>query len=237
MKKYLFVIFIVLCTPTHGAPAPLIAGVAQMPFYADNAEKGVLINFIHALSEESGVPITILVLPFARSMQFVKNGKVDFHLPLIKAPYTSGRALDYDFSTETIFHVNFVLYDNKHKPVNPTLLNRLVIETDLAHREYFDFDIQATTCLECSIKQVDAGRIDGMIYADMAIDPLIKRFKLNNVQRQLYKVFDVKIILPKGTRGGELDLLLSQSINRMRRNGKMLLTLGAVDQPYQNWQP
>lgn len=236
MRKVLFFFILWLtCVPSHSED--LTAGVAQMPIYAESATKGVLIDFVKALSEESGAPIKIMILPFSRSLQFVKNHRVDFHLPLIEAPYASGRALDFDFSTETLFHVNFVLYDNKNNPVDINALNELNIETDHAHKEYFDFDIRPSACMECSIKKLNTGRIDGLIYSDMAIDPLIKRYDLGNIQRRLYKRFNVKIILPKGARGGELDLMLTQTINTLRRNGKLKQVMEAVDQPYVNWQP
>lgn len=150
MKKTAVCCLILLfCSLTHGGQ--FTAGVAHMPLYAESADEGVLINFVKALSEESGREINIQLLPFSRSMQFVKNRQVDFHLPLIKAPYSSGRELDYDYSTATIFHVNFVLYDNKDNPVDLNQLDKYTIETDTVHKEYFDFKIRASACMALSL--------------------------------------------------------------------------------------
>jgi len=229
------IIILLFCSLTQGGQ--LTAGVAQMPMYAESADEGVLINFIKALSEESGNEIRIRLLPFSRSMQFVKNREVDFHVPLIEAPYSTGRELDYDYSTATIFHVNFVLYDNKNNPVDLSELDQYIIETDTVHKEYFDFKIHPSACLACSIKKVAAGRLDGLIYADMAIDPLIKRYNLANIQRRLYKTFEVKMVLPKGSRGGELDLMLSNTIDQLRHKGKLQRVLNSIDQPFDDWQP
>lgn len=236
MRRYLTLLLLVLLAlPCRSLQ--LTAGVAEMPVHAEATIQGILIDLVNALSEESGADIKIQVLPFARSMQFVKNHKLDFHLPLIQAPYARGHEQNYDVSTATLFHVNFVLYENRHNPVDLSHPEDFTIETDIAHKDYFDFNIHATACLECSIKKVNSGRVDGLIYADNAIDPLVKMFNLTHIRRKLYKTFEVKIVFPKGGRGGPLDRMLSQAIGELRSSGKLKRILGTIDQPYDNWQP
>jgi len=216
------------------------ASLAQMPCYAESMEKGVLVDFTKALAEVSNGKITYQVVPFNRSMYAVENKQVDFHMPLIKLPDSKKAEiakLNYDYSTETIFHVNFTLYSNKKKPLDMKNLKAYKIETDNAHTPYFDFPITGVTNLEASIRKVDAGQIDGLIFADAAIDNIIKSQGIKNIKRELYHRFDVKIILPKGGQGGETDKMLSEVIGKLKKSGKFNTIMGGIDAPYDNWQP
>ena len=87
------------------------------------------------------------------------------------------------------------------------------------------------------MKKVDAGRLDAFIFADAAADQFIKQNKLTNIKRQLYKRFDVKIILPKGGRGGPTDKFLSENIAKLIKSGEMAKIMGQIDAQFNNWQP
>lgn len=111
-------------------------------------------------------------MPFARSMNDVQERKVDFHLPLIQMAGSETGTDKFDYSTETVFHVTFALYSNKKLDINPENVSKDKVETD-------DFT-----------------------FLDNASDPIIKQTKMIGMKRQLFKPLDVKIILPKGGRGG-----------------------------------
>lgn len=213
------------------------ASLAQMPVYAESVEKGVLVDLVKALMKESGETITYSVIPFARSMDNVINKKVDLHMPLIVSTLVDESKLPYDHSTETIFHVNFVLYTNKSKAIDKAKLKDYVIETDLAHTDYFDFPIKGSTNIAGSLRKLNAGHIDAFIFADFASDPIVKGENLSNIKRELYYRFDVKIILPKGAKGGEVDNFLTKTIEAMRKKGTFQSIMDKIDTPYDNWQP
>jgi len=213
------------------------ASLAQMPVYAEATDKGVLVDLVKAMAKTSGKNIEIQVVPFNRSMHDVMDGKADFHMPLIKPENVDESKLGYANSKETIFHVSFVLYTNKNKPIDKSKLKDYRIETDLAHVDYFDFPIKGSTRLDSSLKKVDAGRIDGFIFADFASDPIVKKEGLKNIHRELFKVFDVKIILPKGEKGETTDVFLTETIEKMRADGSFDKIMSPIDQPYNDWQP
>lgn len=206
------------------------ASIAQMPGYAESHDKGVLVDLIKAIAAASGKSIEWQVVPFARSMSDVESGKVDFHMPLIK-PIDMSKA-NFGLSSETIFHVNFVLYTNKAKPLDAGKLSSANVETDTAHVAYFPFGIKPSSSLESSLKKLDLGRIDGFIFADFASDPIVKSNNLSNVKRQLYKRFDVKIILPKGGKNAETDKFLSGAIKKLRDSGQFAKIMDPIDLPY-----
>src|SRR3569623_984972 len=215
----------------------LVGSIAQMPVVSESADKGVLIDLIRAIEKEAGVTIKREVVPFARSMDYVINHRADFHFPLIVNPESNPAKLDFDFSTETVYTVNFVIYSNKNKPLDMAKLGTYKLETDRAHIQYFPFPTEASSSLENSLKRVDAGRIDGFIFAALESDSIIKQDNLKYIHRSLYKTFDVKIILPKGGRGGETDKLLTSAIESLRKKGLYDKIMASVEQPYVDWQP
>ena len=215
--------------PTRAAD--MKATIAEMP------PTPILVEFVEAMAKTSGKDIEIQVVPFNKSVHDLVDGKADFHFPLIKADNIPEDQLDYAYSTETPFHVNFVLYTNKNKPIDKSKLKDYKIETDLAHVAYFDFPIKGSTRTDSSLKKVNAGRIDGFIFADTPSDPVIKKEGLKNIHRELYKVFDSKIILPKGEKGKATDVFLTETIQKMRADGSLDKIMSPLDQPYDDWQP
>src|SRR3569832_1849825 len=123
----------------------LTASIANLPVLAATPDKGVLIDLVKAIEKESGIPIKREVAPFVRSMDAVINHRADFHLPLIMVPNADESKLEYDHATETIFHVNFVLYSNKNNPLDMSKLGSYKLETDRAHIQYFPFPTEASS--------------------------------------------------------------------------------------------
>src|SRR3569833_3366957 len=195
-----------------GAPASakeLKASLAQMPVYAESMDKGILVDLVKLIEKESGVTIHRDVVPFARSMDNVIKRQINFHMPLIMVPNADESKQPNKQTTKTKKHNKNNKNTNKRKPHDASKLASYKLETDRAHTQYFPFPIEPSAGLESSLKKLDAGRIDGFIFADFASDPIIKQNSLKNIHRSLYKVFDVKIILQKGARGGEVDKLLA----------------------------
>lgn len=230
------VTFMMLLALPVGA-SDMKASLAKMPVYSESVDKGVLVDLVKAMAQASGKDIAIQVVPFNKSMHDVMDGKSDFHMPLIKPENVDETKLNYANSKETIFHVSFVLYTNKNKPIDKSKLKNYRIETDLAHVKYFDFPIKGSSRIDSSLKKVDAGRIDGFIFADFASDPIVKKEGMKNIHRELYKVFDVKIILPKGEKGKATDAFLTETIEKMRADGSFDKIMSPIDKPYDNWQP
>ena len=224
-------------TPAHAAGKTWKASLAQMPVYAENRDKGILVDFVKALEKASGDKVEYQVVPFPRSMNDVQEKNVDFHLPLIQLPGSETGTDKFDYSTDIIFHVNFTLYSGKAIDITAATAGKFKVETEAAHTNYFNFPIAPSSNLEGSLKKVDAGRLDAFIFADGASDPIVKQAKLTNVKRQLYKRFDVRIVLPKGARGGPTDKFLSDTIAKMVKSGEMARIMGPLEAPFDNWQP
>jgi polar amino acid transport system substrate-binding protein len=236
MKRLFFTVFILAFAVSVHAQ-DFKASLAKMPGYAESTEKGILVDLVKALATESGKNIDLIVEPFARSLNNVVSGKADFHMPLIAIPGVDMSTLDYDYSTETIFHVNFVLYTKKGSNISIDKLPNSKVETDIAHTPYFNFPIQGSSNLELSLKKVAVGRLDAFIFADFACDPLVKKNNFTDIKRDLFKVYDVKVILPQNGTGGKTDKFLSDTIAKLRANGIYDKIMGPLEVKYDNWQP
>jgi len=237
-KKHLFFLSFILVLITCNASAQkLTASLAQMPIHAPSKVKGVQVELVTAISAVSGYDINIDVYSFARSVDNVINNRADFHIPLIKNDIIPADKLPYAYSTQTIFQVNFVLYTRKGSEVNNQNLANHLVETDRAHIDYFPFQTLPSNSIEQSLKRLKLGLIDAYIFADTATDPLLLELGYKNISRQLYKVFDVKIILSKNEHGADIDKILSKAIKALKDSGQLQKIEGSVDLPYSDWQP
>ncbi len=231
-KTGFFALVMLVLLPLAVYAQPYTVAVAQMPGYAESMEKGFLIDLIKAMNVASGTKITIELVPFARAMDLVQSSRVDFQMPLIKNTTLDDNQLPYLYSTETIFHVNFVLYTNAANPIDKKKLSAYKIETDAAHVPYFPFPTIPSYDLVGSIKKLEAGRIDGFIFADGATDPIIKDLKLTDIKRELYFRFDVKITLPRNANFAKTDAFLTAAIKKLRASGEYDKIMAPIDAPF-----
>lgn len=213
----------------------LKASIGHIPVVSEMDNSGNFVDYIRAMEAISGRKMDIKVLPFARSIKRVTNEQADFHFPLIEPP--SKDKLPFIVSTASVYRVNFVIYSNKKKPLTVKDLENKVLETDAAHTTYFPFKITPSTCVECSLRKVNDGRIDAFIYADFAADSIVKKLNLKNINRKLYKEFEVKFILPKNEKSKQVDEYLSHHVNLLQRDGTWDRLIKPVAPKYSDWQP
>ncbi len=244
-NKYFFTLVILVLLHSIIIPSNVFsrswnASLAIMPMSAEKDEYGNLygayVDLIRALDKISGSKTNIIIAPFKRSILNLINNNVDFHIPLIEATEITSDTLSYAFSSETLFKVPFVLYTNKNKALNLDSLNNYTIATDIAHTNFFPFKTLGKSCLSCVLEMVDRGRIDGFIFAQNEIDPFIKELKLKNIHRQLYQNFDVKILIPKGDKGKDIDKYFSDGIKKLKQTGEFDRILKPIVSPYIEWQ-
>lgn len=203
-------------------------------------------NLASAILEGSGAKFTIEVMPFAKAIDAVEKKEADLLVSAVGNPDSAkAAALKFDYSTADLFSLVFVAYSNKGKPVDPADIKNgnpknLVIETDIAHAEFFPFRAVGSTSMDASLKKVDGGKIDAFIFAQPSSDATLKRLGLKNVTRQYYESFRAKAILQKGARGRALDKLLTSGLEKAMASGKYKQVMekyleGAAK--YQEWQP
>ena len=202
-------------------------------------------DLVSAIAEEAGAKVDIQVVPTARALALVESKAVDIEVPqLISHNPERLRTIQFDYSTEVIYNSAFVLYTNKTKPVDVASLKAgnpkgYVVETDLSNLSSFEFKGAATTSFEASLRKVDSGSVDGFIFSQTTIDPLLKKLGLTNIKRELYDNFQLVCALQKGARGGPADRMLSVGLRKVRANGRFDKIIGpyVAAAKYTDWQP
>lgn len=223
--------------PNVAKAKPFKASLALLPIAAQSRDEGMMVELIKLWEKNIHQRITIQVYPFKRSIRTVIDRKADFHLPLIKSPYQHHSTQDFDYSSSSIFSVNFVLYSNKNNPVDADKLTDHVIYTDASHSNLFNFKILSDYSVESSFKKLARGRIDGYIFADVEADPVLKKLGYSHIKRQLYKVYQVHAVLPKGASGNSTDKMITKAMSIIKQNGQWAKLMNPVYHQYIDWQP
>jgi len=203
-------------------------------------------NLTKAMLDAAGVKYTIEVVPFARAVFMIEDKQADMLISEVENPdQAKTAALKVDTSTTPLFQVAFVLYTNKTKPLNIDELKngnpkKWVVETDIAHLDYFPGATVGSSAIDASLQKVNAGRIDGYVFAQGACDAVIKKLDLKNITRTFYGLYTAKVMIQKGTKGGTIDKALTLGFNKIKANGTydkiMSQYLSTVDR-YLEWQP
>jgi polar amino acid transport system substrate-binding protein len=220
------------------AAETLRVSVAEFP---DHLYTPTLIEMLkYAATKTPGVGLEISTAPFARSLDAVIEGRADMHLPLIRPPHPEG--LPFAVTEASIAPAPFVLYTNKDKPIDMAALKepgKYKIETDVAHVSYFDFPVVGGANAESSLMKVDAGRIDGYIFAGTTSDAVIQALGLKNIHRTLYKTFDVVGVLPKEAHGGPADRWFTAALAAAHDDPAFIALGKKLNSGYRgpDWQP
>lgn len=190
-------------------PQLIRISVAELPVLAESTERGILIDYLHQVEAESGLTFVIEVLPFARSLKQVEDGKADIHLPLINSAFIRQSAINPDklkLSDVQLFQVAFRLYFLKSNPV-PFVGDgkHPIIATDLAHVSFFDFPTLGISCVSCGLDQIEKGRIEGLIFAETEINDLIREKQLQQIDSVLYERFAVHFVVANTEKGKQLE--------------------------------
>ena len=224
----------------------LKASLAYLPKISESPDKGAFVDLVKAIGGvyTSGT-IQISVSPMARSIDNVISGGADFHIPMIRNTVVPSSALPYKCSTEALGKVVFVIYSNKAKPITLNMLKAAKdqkpfpyqFESGRGLEAFFDFPVTPSNAIDQSLKKVDAGRVDGFIWAQEEADYTVRTLGLKNVHRAIYFAFDDIIVLPKGPKGDKLDAEFTKLIKLLRESGKLQKLYATIHLPYNDWQP
>ena len=223
----------ILLTVLFFSPAMVMAKEFKAAV-SENPVSNIYVKLLEAMDEETSHSFDIKILPPKRCVALVETGKIDFNLPQteITDPETLSKLL-YEFSTTYTFEVNYVLYYNKNLDIDVDELKNgnpknYKIETELSQVPLFSFPILSSTNIESSLLKVNMGRIDGFIYAAAPIEGLLKTLKLDNISKTLFQKYKSKLIIKKGAKGTEVDRVLSETMKKIKANGKFEEILGGI---------
>jgi len=254
MKKFLVVLIIALlflfCNIGFAQDQPvtrdLVASLAQLPGLADSPDKGAYVDIVKAIDDVYPGKIKIEVVPMIRSINNVVEGTADFHVPSLRNPLTDLSKLPYRYLTEKTGSVTDVIYSNKDKIITKKMIDDAlatggkfpyVIEVVGGMEANFPFPALPSRDIEQSLQKVQDKRLDAMIRVQDESDRSLEKLKLNMIHRSFYAGFDDVIIIPKGSKGDELDKILSDCLRKLKASGRMQELYKKAHLPYKEWQP
>lgn len=223
--------------------ASMLAGATDLrislpllPPLVESRDKGPLADLAKAIAREwkDGKVTIVGPVPFDRSVDNVLAGRADVHFPLIESAGRDEEDLPFRFSRATLYEVPFALYTRKDNGrVNPkqltiAALSKLRIETERTHTRLFFFQPREAGSIEDGLKRVNAGKSDGFVFSATATDPVLKRLKLDNIERTPYRRFNSKMLLQKGPAGDEFDEKLGLIIDRLKDSGEYQKIMASV---------
>lgn len=180
-------------------------------------------------------PVDIRILPLQRSVLALQHGQADAQAPFLVNSAMPLPKVPYKISTSTLYQLNMVLYTNKNKLINHKDLGRHKVLVDRAIVGLFDFKAGKLSNIENAMKMLNRGRIDGVIYAEIIGDPLVRKLNLSNIKRDYYAAFDVKALIRLGDKADMIDKLISVAASDI--NSKQIAILDGNRNTFDNWQP
>jgi polar amino acid transport system substrate-binding protein len=202
------------------------------------------LDLLNAIAGEMGMSLDIQILPSARADYLIATSRVDMDIPVLDVDEYERPARQYDCGSVVLYKSAFVLFTAKGHTIDIADLKagnsrRYEIESDISIANQLGFSASPSTNIEGSLRKVNEGKIDGYIFSQTSTDPVAGNLKLPMVQRQLYRYFSLYYALKKGERGGALDRLIVEGIDRLKSEGKYETIIGKLiaGAHYDNWQP
>lgn len=211
-------------------------GIGQLPMLSESNEEGILVDMLRRLAEASDAyAIKLQVYPFGRSLKMLENDKVDVHFPFI---YSLPIRLEgIRFSSMTIYKVPFVLVTNTDErrfsidsldPNSVFFQPDLAIETAYGHGFAFAYPMAESVCIECSVKKLARGRIDGVVFAAKEVEKIIWANHLSNIRVENYRMFDVKFLVKDNETGKAYEREISRLFRELHQRGQLASAMGPL---------
>lgn len=235
------VLFIMVQANTSASsqgPKDLVAYVGYLPYLVETESKGPFIELVKAIDEVYlDGEIKIRVFPIRRAMRGIETGEADMFLPAFRHPRFVDNDLPLRFSTTAFGKVTHVLYMNKNKTIDVKQLHKLKNLKLQSTPDYWPFHVEKARSLESALQMVNAGRIDGVLWAQEEADVVLRRLNLRNVRRVFVDNFDDVFLIQKGPRGDYVDKILTEAINQLKVSGRLKSIYENIHRPYVDWQP
>jgi polar amino acid transport system substrate-binding protein len=248
MNKTNLIILVLSILPFYVRATEILKGsIFPLPGLIETAHSGLFIDVLDEIEKclPGTVKINRTLYPPTRALSNLLGKKPvsDFAFPAISNPLKNVESPFY--YTQPYGKVSFVIYSNKSRPLTADMLLSKAnekpypygIETFPYLQSYFPFPSEGFTCLECGLKKVSAGRLDGYIMAMDEVDAEIRKTNLPNLHRELYDNFDAVINTPKTARGKKVAAILSEAIECALKKGTIQKLYLKVHKPFEVWQP
>jgi hypothetical protein len=200
---------------------------------------------LKTMGQDMAVTIKIEKVPMQRMVSMLDSKSADMGIPMVAIKdKEKQKFLPFDYSTESLQKMCFILYRNPSKPIDVEELKKgnpkgYKIESDISNAALFNFAVQPSSNPQGSLKKVNDGLIDGYIMGAASIDPVLRALKYKNIIRQLFDSYDIVFALRKDAKGGPVDKFLSDGLKKLKASGEFekIMADALKTGVYEDWQP
>jgi hypothetical protein len=250
MKRIAIVSLVVLIFSHVSQAEEILRGsIFPLPGLIETADSGPFIEVLKEIQKclPKDVKVESKLYPPARAVGTIMGAHptADFAFPAIANPL---KDVESPFYYATPYgKVAFVLYSKKEKILTRQKLLSYkgvskenfpyTIETFPNVLSYFPFPVQPFTCVECALKKLSLGRLDGYIMAMDEVDAEIRKDHMTTLHRELYEELDATINISKTPRGIKVKKILDEATTCALKKGRIQELYKLVHKPYEDWQP
>ncbi|AXE31183.1 hypothetical protein DK842_15580 [Chromobacterium phragmitis] len=222
--------------------APDLHGIAVfLPQVLENNTSGPFADLLKTIARHYPEgKISFEIKPVKRVYFDTDDRDADFRFPIMKIRDNADSATPYQFSHEMMGKVTFVLYTNQAKPLakldilRVANLAKYVVEAPPVN---WGFPTKSVVNLELSLKQLNLGRVDAVLWAQEEADYLVRKNQLSRIRREHFDDYPDVLFMSCNRRGDFVNQALSRAIRAARASGELQKAYARVHLPYQNWQP
>jgi polar amino acid transport system substrate-binding protein len=220
----------------------IVVGAMLLPGLINSATDGVMIDLLQAITATyQGGKMTVTAAPVGRIVSDMENGVLDMSLPYLRVGDEA--KLKYRYSSMSTGQVQFVLYSRKTAPLRVQDIEAALrgpaqpfpykIESALIP---WDFPTIQFTDMSSAFKKLDAGHIQGFLWAQEEADAELRKLGLKTVVRQAYGTFDDVFAIARGPRGDFVDSVISSGLKQLQSSGQLAHLYQKIHKPYDPWQ-
>ncbi|MEO2215789.1 hypothetical protein ABGV49_01755 [Chromobacterium vaccinii] len=228
--------------PSSPVDAPDLRGIAVfLPQVLESNESGPFAELFKTIARHYPEgKISFEIKPVKRVYLDTDARGADFRFPIMKVRDNADGATPYQFSHEMMGKVTFVLYSNQTKPLRKidilrtANLARYAVEAPPVN---WGFPSKSVVNLELSLKQLNLGRVDAVLWAQEEADYLVRKHKLSHIHREHFDDFPDVLFMSCNRRGDFVNQAISRAIKAARASGELQKAYARVHLPYQDWQP
>lgn len=219
----------------NAGPSSIKVGVAFIPGLAENLSDPIP-TLVKRIIEINSLKSEIEIAPFKRSIANVATGASDIHIPFIYNPAVNKKQDKYRFSSSTLWKVNFVVYTHKDTDFDINKIEEYQLATNTSYTKMFGFKLKALPYMKSAIQMVASKRVDGIIYPDQVIDPIIKAQGIKNIRRTFFQSFQAKALIHKSANADAIDQIIANGMAQLHQSGE-IAQLKLPTSQFDDWQP
>jgi ABC-type amino acid transport substrate-binding protein len=221
----------------------IVVGAGLIPGMVNSSTDGVMVDLIKAMAAAyKDGSMAVRAMTVGRLDVELAEGLVDMSMPYIRMRPNDDVNFNFRFTRQSYGKVSFVLYSRKAAPVTKEAITRAVVRQPFPFKiesAEFDWGFPVTQFLsfESAFKKLSSGRIDAFLWAQEEADEELRRQGDKSIVRELFGVYDDVFAVQRNARGDFVEKVYEETLEVMRKSGKLKEIYSRIHLPFEPWQP